>query len=76
MAITRLDKHNSHRMQIHLTRPLSRHWAALRCVECDTHIQWLSQNDTESLIRMGLEVSDHMWTNKKQEKIQGELNGI
>jgi len=70
MAITILDRHNTHEMQIHLTRSgASKHWAALRCVQCDTHIQWLSQTNTQSLINMGVGVSTKMFTPKKKNKI-------
>jgi hypothetical protein len=47
--ITRLDRHNRHEVKIHLTRGLGPHYAALRCVPCNKHIQWLSQRDVEKL---------------------------
>lgn len=49
MAITRLSKHNNHRVSIHLTRPGSKHYAALRCADCNLHIQWLSRKDVQAL---------------------------
>jgi hypothetical protein len=55
MAITRLTKHDAHPMSIHLTRA-GRHYAALRCCHCDTHIQWLSREDADSLKQLGIEV--------------------
>ena len=45
MAITKLTKHNSHQVSIHLCKPGRVHYAALRCADCDTHIQWLSKED-------------------------------
>ncbi len=66
MAITILDRHDTHEMRIHLTSPgATKHWAALRCVQCNTHIQWLSQGDTQSLIDMGVGVSTKMFTPKR-----------
>jgi hypothetical protein len=47
--ITRLNRHDRHEVRIHLTRGLGPHYAALRCVKCNVHIQWLSQQDTEKL---------------------------
>ena len=42
MAITRITKHDNHPVAIHLTRGNGPHYAALRCVKCNKHIQWLS----------------------------------
>lgn len=56
MKITSLTKHNSHQMRIHYTRGLGPHYAALRCVECNKHIQWLSFSATQLLISMGIDV--------------------
>jgi len=47
--ITKLTRHDAHSVRVHLTKPGSKHYAALRCVECNTHIQWLSQKDAEKL---------------------------
>jgi L-rhamnose mutarotase len=47
--ITKLNKHDTHTVSIHLTKPGSKHYAALRCVDCNKHIQWLSQQDAEQL---------------------------
>jgi hypothetical protein len=47
--ITKLNKHDTHAVSVHLTKPGSKHYAALRCVECNKHIQWLSQQDAEKL---------------------------
>lgn len=56
MAITRLTKHDAHPTSIHLTRPGSKHHAALRCRACNKHIQWLSRSDADSLKQMGTEI--------------------
>jgi hypothetical protein len=45
MPITTNNHHASHRVQVHLTRGNGPHYAALRCVECDRHIQWLSYTE-------------------------------
>lgn len=45
--ITELNKHDNHQVKIHLTKGLGPHYAALRCVECNKHIQWLSQQDVK-----------------------------
>jgi hypothetical protein len=47
--ITKLTRHETHAVTVHLTKPGSKHYAALRCVECNTHIQWLSKQDAEQL---------------------------
>ena len=47
--ITKLTKHNTHTVSIHLTKPNSKHYAALRCVKCNVHIQWLSIEDAKTL---------------------------
>ena len=45
--ITELNKHDDHQVKIHLTRGLGPHYAALRCVKCNKHIQWLSYRDVQ-----------------------------
>lgn len=45
MSITRLTKHNNHQVSIHRCKPKAVHFAALRCSDCNTHIQWLSKED-------------------------------
>jgi hypothetical protein len=55
MPITRLTQHELHQVSQHLTRPGSHHWAALRCVTCDKHIQWLSQWESKQLEELGVE---------------------
>ena len=49
MAITSLTKHDNHRVRIHLTKEGSKHYGALRCVECDKHIQWLNKLQVNAL---------------------------
>lgn len=56
MAITRLTKHDNHQIRIHLTRGFGPHYAALRCVDCNKHIQWLSQSQTLELQELGIKV--------------------
>jgi hypothetical protein len=53
--ITKLTKHETHAVSVHLTKPGSKHYAALRCVECNTHIQWLSQQDAEIISANGVD---------------------
>ena len=52
--ITKLTKNDTHTVRIHLTKPNSKHYAALRCVDCNTHIQWLSNKDTEIIADNGV----------------------
>lgn len=54
MAITVNRKHNAHPVRIHLTRE-GKHHAALRCIKCDKHIQWLSRQDANELREIGVE---------------------
>lgn len=51
--ITKLTRHNSHAVTIHKTKPGSKHYAALRCVDCNTHIQWLGFSDYIELHKAG-----------------------
>jgi hypothetical protein len=48
-VITSLTKHDRHEVKIHLTRGMGPHYAALRCVKCNKHIQWLSQADVDKI---------------------------
>lgn len=57
MAITSLTHHDSHPVRIHMTRDHATHYAALRCVQCNKHIQWLNQIDYTQLVDMGIEVN-------------------
>lgn len=69
MAITQLTKHDTHKVRIHLTRG-GKHYAALRCVPCSKHIQWLSRQDAESLNEMGVE----KWSFLTPEQLAQERN--
>ena len=62
--ITKLTKHDSHTVRIHLTKPDSKHHAALRCVECNTHIQWLSAFESNQLKSLGVKIVKP-WTDPK-----------
>jgi hypothetical protein len=48
--ITKLKNHDGHEVRVHLTRGLGPHYAALRCVKCNVHIQWLSKVDAEQIL--------------------------
>lgn len=56
MAITRLNEHDNHQVRIHLTKPNSKHYSALRCVDCNKHIQWLSRVQSLKLKSLGVEI--------------------
>lgn len=49
MSITKLTNHDSHDITVHLCKPGSKHYAALRCQNCNKHIQWLSRIQTEQI---------------------------
>lgn len=53
--ITKLTRHDRHQTSVHLCKPGSTHYAALRCVKCNKHIQWLSQQDAEFLLANGVD---------------------
>jgi hypothetical protein len=65
LAITRLTKHDHHKVRIHLTKETSKHYAALRCVNCNTHIQWLSRPQADYLIEQGIDKVTP-WTSKEE----------
>ena len=68
MAITRLHRHDTHPVRIHLTRE-GKHYAALRCIACNTHIQWLSRQDANELGQMGVETQHPLTAQElKQER--------
>ena len=50
--ITKLTKHNNHKISIHRCKPTAVHYAALRCAKCDVHIQWLSQEQAHAIEEM------------------------
>lgn len=47
--LTKLTHHNNHEVKIHLTRGLGPHYAALRCLNCNCHIQWISKIQAEKI---------------------------
>jgi len=47
--LTKLNYHDNHQVRVHLTRQQGPHYAALRCVSCNRHIQWLSQKQAEQI---------------------------
>jgi hypothetical protein len=65
--ITSLTAHNLHQVRIHLTRGNGPHYAALRCIECNKHIQWLSSGQTNSLTQLGVE----LWKHHNTEGVNG-----
>ena len=63
MAITKLTKHDNHAVSVHLTKPSSKHYAALRCVDCNKHIQWLNLAQTRSLNDLGVAANKNIQEN-------------
>lgn len=63
MAITKLNKHDSHQTRIRLTEGFGPHYAALICVDCNKQIQWLSQSQYLALKDLGLAVQDQELSN-------------
>jgi len=45
MTITKLKKHDECETTIRRTLFSGPHFAELRCLDCDKHIQWLSEDD-------------------------------
>jgi hypothetical protein len=58
MKLTPLQYHEHHEMRIHLNKIGSAHFAALRCVECNKHIQWLTPLSTQRLVDLGVDLQD------------------
>lgn len=58
MAITKLKQHNHHEVSVHRCKPNSVHFAALRCADCDVHIQWLSKKDF-FLLKTGTHINNN-----------------
>jgi len=54
MAITKLKHHDKHTVSIHVCKPKSAHYAALRCVDCNTHIQWLNRQAAHTIRSFGV----------------------
>ena len=48
--ITRLTRHNTHQVIARLTVTGHYHYAELRCVDCNKHIQWLSKQQYLNII--------------------------
>lgn len=59
MPITPVTKHDSHPVRIHLTKNRGPHYAALRCVKCNKHIQWLNALQVAEFRTFGVEVVDN-----------------
>jgi hypothetical protein len=59
MAITKLKHHDKHQVSIHLCKPQSAHYAALRCVNCNTHIQWLNRQEAQKIKDLGVDLYDY-----------------
>lgn len=51
MAITKLKQHDKCPVSIHRCKTGSTHFAALRCAVHKTHIQWLNQEDTLTILK-------------------------
>lgn len=49
MAITKLKHHDNHEISIHRCKPGKVHYAALRCKQCNTHIQWLNRQQAQQI---------------------------
>lgn len=64
--ITRLTKHDSHNIKIFQTRNNFVHSYALRCCDCNKHIQWLSVTDAKTLKDLGIE-------QEKEKYLTGEI---
>ena len=52
MAITKLKHHDNCEVSIHRCKPNSAHFAALRCRDCNTHIQWLNRQEADKIQRI------------------------
>jgi len=56
MPITTNNHHDKHTVRIHLTQGKGPHYAALRCVDCNKHIQWLSVSESKIVEDLGVDV--------------------
>lgn len=61
--ITKLRKHDNHKVTIHKCKETAVHYAALRCADCDKHIQWLSKEDYFAI--MGTDINNNNYDNNK-----------
>lgn len=48
--ITVKTKHDDHEVSVHLCKNNGPHYAALRCVKCNKHIQWLNYEEANQVI--------------------------
>jgi hypothetical protein len=62
MTITSQQHHDDHEMRIHINKPGRQSYAALRCVTCNKHIQWLNTRDGQLLESLGVEVLNRFET--------------
>jgi hypothetical protein len=76
MAITKLIKHNNHQVRIHHTQGTGPHYAALRCVDCNTHIQWLDSGTTHLLASIGVDVAQGYNSKSKKSLISARRISI
>ena len=67
--ITSLTKHNNCQVEILPTNEDSRHYASLRCVDCNKWIQWLSKEDA-------LVIDPNFTPNRKYYTVSMESLGI
>lgn len=59
MAITKLTRHDNHPVSVHICKPKSTHYAALRCNRCNTHIQWLNRQEAERIVKLNVNVYNY-----------------
>jgi hypothetical protein len=59
--ITKLTKHDSHKIEIFQTQNNFTHSYALRCCDCNKHIQWLSVKDVEILKQFGIKQAEEKY---------------
>lgn len=45
-------RHELHTVRVHPTRQQGPHYAALRCEQCNKHIQWLNQVDADLIQKL------------------------
>jgi hypothetical protein len=59
--ITKLTKHDLHQIKIYQTRNNFIHSYALRCCDCNKHIQWLSVKDAAYLKSIGIDQAEEKY---------------
>jgi len=52
--ITPKTKHDNCKVTVHLCKEDSVNYAALRCVDHNKHIQWLSKEDAQAIEALGI----------------------